>query len=157
RRRLLFFLGGLLSHLPVGSGEGGVVYSSTLIRLGQLLTVQPHRLERCPPRGRLGAIVLRQSAVLCGLVFPGPGLLVVVGRDRFMIRRGLRLRHRFLQIERLCLCHPDTLRRKIQYCNKREHGQSHTDSKTSHGGFLSLLAMRCTVPHVQRRYHVSPS
>src|SRR4029450_13701654 len=126
---LLFFLGGLLGHLPVGGGEGGVVCSSALIDLRQLLTVHPHRLGGCPPRGRLDAIVLRQSSVLRSLVFRGSGLLFVVGRDRFMIRRSLRLRRRLLQTERLCLCHPDMLRRKGQCCNKREHGQSHTDSE----------------------------
>src|SRR5262249_57494234 len=124
---LLFFLGGLLCHLSVCHSEGGVVCGDALIVLGQLLTMIPHRLEALSPRRCCqGAIVLRQSAVLRSLIFRGSGLLFVVGRDRFMIRRGLRLRHRLLKIECLCLCHPHTLRRKIQYCTNREHGHSHT-------------------------------
>jgi hypothetical protein len=46
---LLLLLCGLLGHLPVARSEGGVVCGSALIDLHQLLTVHPHRLERCPP------------------------------------------------------------------------------------------------------------
>src|SRR5712691_12812689 len=101
---LLFLLGGLLCHLPVCRGEGGVFCGYALIVLGEPLTVPLHPELALP---RQVAIGLHELAVLRSLRFRGRTLFVVVGRDRLMVRRSLGPSHRLLEIERLCCCHTD--------------------------------------------------